>query len=115
MIVAMIFCITLLVSIFAAHLYGVFFLKPPDPNTASGKVQLSAKPWYMHSFTWAVRGRRLRPGRRLDRRCRAAATTPPPPQQPTAAESRFRPTPSFREHKNEHSKSSRPSSTACSS
>ncbi len=54
MIVAMIFCITLLVSIFAASLYGVFFLAPPDPNTTSGKVQLAAKPWYMHSFTWSV-------------------------------------------------------------
>jgi len=54
MIVAMIFCITLLVSIFAANLYGVFFLNPPDPNTTAGKVQLAAKPWYMHSFTWSV-------------------------------------------------------------
>jgi hypothetical protein len=54
MIVAMIFCITLLVAIFAANLYGVFFLNPPDPNTTAGKVQLAAKPWYMHSFTWSV-------------------------------------------------------------
>jgi len=54
MIVAMIFCIVLLVAIFAAHLYGVFFLKPPDPNTIMGKAQLAAKPWYMHSFTWTV-------------------------------------------------------------
>jgi len=54
MIVAMIFCITLLVSIFAASLYGVFFLAPPDPNTVMGKAQLAAKPWYMHSFTWSV-------------------------------------------------------------
>jgi hypothetical protein len=54
MIVAMIFCITLLVAIFAADLYGVFFLNPPDPNTTLGKVQLAAKPWYMHSFTWSV-------------------------------------------------------------
>jgi hypothetical protein len=54
MIVAMIFCITLLVAIFAASLYGAFFLAPPDPNTTSGKVQLAAKPWYMHSFTWSV-------------------------------------------------------------
>jgi archaellum biogenesis protein FlaJ (TadC family) len=44
----------LLVSIFAANLYGVFFLAPPDPNTTAGKVQLAAKPWYMHSFTWSV-------------------------------------------------------------
>jgi hypothetical protein len=54
MVVAMIFCIVLLVSIFSAHLYGVLFLKPPDPNTASGKVQLAATPWYKHSFTWGV-------------------------------------------------------------
>lgn len=53
-IVAMIFCLVLLVAIFAAHLYGQFFLKPPDPNTLSGKAQLSAKPWYMHGFTWTV-------------------------------------------------------------
>ena len=54
MVVAMIFCITLLVSIFAAYLYGVFFLNPPDPNTVMGKAQLNAKPWYMHSFTWSI-------------------------------------------------------------
>ena len=54
MIVAMIFCITLLVAIFAAYLYGVFFLRPPDPNTMLGKVQLNATPWYMHSFTWTI-------------------------------------------------------------
>jgi len=54
MVVAMIFCIALLVSIFAAYLYGAFFLAPPDPNTTMGKVQLAAKPWYMHSFTWTI-------------------------------------------------------------
>lgn len=54
MIVAMIFCITLLVSIVAADLYGAFFLKPPDPNTVMGKAQLNAAPWYMHSFTWSI-------------------------------------------------------------
>ena len=54
MIVAMIFCLVLLISIAAAHLYGLFFLKPPDPSTASGKAQLSARPWYMHGFTWTV-------------------------------------------------------------
>jgi hypothetical protein len=54
MIVAMIFCITLLVAIFAANLYGIFFLNPPDPNTVMGKAQLNAKPWYMHSFTWTI-------------------------------------------------------------
>lgn len=54
MIVAMIFCIALLVSIFAAHLYGAFFLKPPDPNSVMGKAQLNATPWYTHSFTWTI-------------------------------------------------------------
>jgi hypothetical protein len=54
MVVAMIFCIVLLVAIFAAYLYGVFFLKPPDPNTLAGKAQLNAKPWYMHEFTWTI-------------------------------------------------------------
>jgi hypothetical protein len=54
MIVAMIFCIVLLVAIFAASLYGVLFLRPPDPSTMAGRVQLNAVPWYMHSFTWTV-------------------------------------------------------------
>jgi len=54
MVVAMIFCIILLISIFAAHLYGVFFLNPPNPNTVMGKAQLNATPWYMHHFTWTI-------------------------------------------------------------
>jgi cytochrome c biogenesis factor len=54
MIIAMIFCITLLVAIFAAYLYGVFFLQPPNPDTLAGKAQLNAKPWYLHSFTWTI-------------------------------------------------------------
>jgi cytochrome c biogenesis factor len=54
MIIAMIFCITLLVAIFAAYLYGIFFLQPPNPDTLAGKAQLNAKPWYMHSFTWTI-------------------------------------------------------------
>ena len=54
MIVAMIFCVVLLVAIFAAYLYGAFFLRPPDPNTLAGKIQLNAQPWYMHGFTWTV-------------------------------------------------------------
>lgn len=54
MVVAMVFCIVLLVSILSAHLYGTFFLKPPDPNTSTGKIQLNATPWYLHSFTWSV-------------------------------------------------------------
>jgi hypothetical protein len=54
LVVAMIFCITLLVAIFAASLYGVFFLKAPNPDTQAGKMQLAATPWYFHSFTLSV-------------------------------------------------------------
>jgi hypothetical protein len=54
LVVAMIFCIVLLVSISAAHLYGVFFLKPPDPNTLVGKAMLAAKPFYMQAFVWGL-------------------------------------------------------------
>ena len=54
MIVAMIFCTVVLIAIFAAYLYGLFFLKPPDPNTLAGKAQLSATPWYRHGFTWTI-------------------------------------------------------------
>jgi glucan phosphoethanolaminetransferase (alkaline phosphatase superfamily) len=52
LVVAMIFLIVLLVAIAAAHLYGVFFLKPPDPNTVSGKAQLAARPFYLQPFVW---------------------------------------------------------------
>ena len=54
LVVAMIFCISLLVSITAAHLYGVFFLKPPDPNTIMGKAALAALPFYLHPFVWSL-------------------------------------------------------------
>jgi hypothetical protein len=54
MIVVMIFCIVLLISIAAAHLYGVFFLKPPDPNTTAGKVQLATKPFYLQPLVWYI-------------------------------------------------------------
>lgn len=54
MVVAMIFCIVLLLSIAVAYLYGAFFLNPPNPDTAAGKVQLNATPWYLHSFTLSV-------------------------------------------------------------
>jgi hypothetical protein len=54
MIIAMTFCVVLLVSILAAYLYGLLFLNPPDPNTLAGRAQLNAKPWYLHGFTWAV-------------------------------------------------------------
>lgn len=54
MIVALIFCVVILISITAAHFYGVFFLAPPDPNTTMGKVQLRTPPFYLQSFTWGV-------------------------------------------------------------
>ncbi|MFN4142241.1 hypothetical protein [Aestuariivirga sp.] len=54
MVVAMIFCIVLLVAIAAAHLYGVFFLKPPDPNTTSGKVQLATPPFWAQPLVWGI-------------------------------------------------------------
>ncbi len=54
MVVAMIFCIVLLVSIWAAYLYGKFFLAPPNPDTAAGKVMLAATPFYLHPFVWSV-------------------------------------------------------------
>lgn len=54
LVVAMIFCCVLLISITAAHLYGVFFLKAPDPATTAGKVQLGTAPFYMQPLVWAV-------------------------------------------------------------
>jgi hypothetical protein len=54
MVVAMIFCIVLLLAIVSAALYGNLFLNPPDPNTTAGKVQLNATPWYLHTFTLSV-------------------------------------------------------------
>lgn len=54
LVVAMIFCIVLLVSMTAAHLYGVFFLNPPDPNTITGKAQLATPPFYKQVFVWEI-------------------------------------------------------------
>ena len=54
MVVAMIFCIVLLVSIAAAHLYGVFFLKPPNPDTQQGKIQLATPAFYMQPLVWGI-------------------------------------------------------------
>ena len=54
LVVAMIFCVALLVSIAAAHLYGAFFLNPPDPNTIAGKAQLATPPFYKQPFVWAI-------------------------------------------------------------
>ncbi|CAN5389315.1 hypothetical protein BH10PSE7_BH10PSE7_29340 [soil metagenome] len=54
LVVAMIFCCVLLISISAAHLYGVFFLRPPDPNTSAGKVMLATPPFYLQPFVWGL-------------------------------------------------------------
>ena len=54
MVVAMIFCIVLLISIGAAHLYGAFFLKPPDPNPLAGKAQLAAAPFWRQPLVWGI-------------------------------------------------------------
>lgn len=54
MIVAMVFCIVLLVAISAAHLYGVAFLQPPNPETAAGKVQLATPPFWRQPLVWGI-------------------------------------------------------------
>ncbi len=54
LVVALIFCCVLLISIAAAHLYGVFFLKPPDPATTAGKVQLATPAFYLQPLVWAL-------------------------------------------------------------
>lgn len=54
LVVAMIFCIVLLISIGAAHLYGAFFLKPPDPNTLAGKAQLATPPFWRQPLVWGI-------------------------------------------------------------
>ena len=54
LVVALIFCIVLLISITAAHLYGVFFLKAPDPATTAGKVQLGTPAFYLQPLVWAL-------------------------------------------------------------
>jgi hypothetical protein len=54
MIVAMIFCIVLLISMAAAHLYGAAFLTPPNPDTASGKVQLATPPFWQQPLVWGI-------------------------------------------------------------
>jgi hypothetical protein len=56
LVVGLIFCIVILVSVAAAHLYGVLFLKPPDPNTTTGKVQLATPAFYLQPFVWSLAG-----------------------------------------------------------
>ena len=54
MVVAMIFCIVILIAIAAAHLYGVFFLKPPNPDTVSARVQLATPPVLFAALVWTI-------------------------------------------------------------
>lgn len=54
MIVAMAFCIVLLVAIAAAHFYGVAFLQPPNPDTAAGKAQLATPPFWRQPLVWGI-------------------------------------------------------------
>jgi hypothetical protein len=54
MVVAMIFCIVLLISILAASLYGQFFLKPPIEGTQAARLMANATKWYAHPFTLSV-------------------------------------------------------------
>jgi hypothetical protein len=54
MIVAMVFCIVLLIAIAAAHFYGVAFLQPPNPDTASGKAQLATPPFWRQPLVWGI-------------------------------------------------------------
>ena len=54
MIVAMVFCIVLLIAIAAAHFYGVAFLAPPNPDTSAGKVQLATPPFWRQPLVWGI-------------------------------------------------------------
>ena len=81
MVVAMIFCIVLLVAIFVAHLYGVFFLKPPESQYSDGQESSSTQrpgtcttshgPSLRSPLFWLASSR-----------CRAAARTDLPLDQP---------------------------------
>jgi hypothetical protein len=56
MVVAMIFCIVLLLAIISAWLYGTFFLDPPIPGSQSERIMAKATKWYAHPFTLSVAG-----------------------------------------------------------
>jgi hypothetical protein len=56
MVVAMIFCIVLLLSIVSASLYGTFFLEPPIEGSQAARIMAKATKWYAHSFTLSVAG-----------------------------------------------------------
>ena len=34
--------------------HGAFFLKPPDPNTLAGKVQLGTPPFWRQQLVWGI-------------------------------------------------------------
>ncbi len=50
LVIAMIFCIVLLLSIAAAHFYGVYFLSPV-PGAAT---TVPSDPFYLQPFVWGV-------------------------------------------------------------
>jgi hypothetical protein len=52
--VAMIFCMVLLLSIAAAHLYGVLFLAAPIPGTVAAKAAAAVPPFYLQPFVWIL-------------------------------------------------------------
>ncbi len=51
LIVALVFCTALVVSIAAAHLYGVAFLNPPPTTTA---LVAPAAPFWMQPLVWTL-------------------------------------------------------------
>jgi hypothetical protein len=50
----MIFCIVILLSITAAHLYGVLFLKGAMSGTAAAKAAAAVPPFYLQPFVWTL-------------------------------------------------------------
>ncbi len=50
-VVLLVFCTALLVSIAAAHLYGMAFLKGPS---ATALVRVPARPFWEHSLFWGL-------------------------------------------------------------
>jgi hypothetical protein len=43
-----------LISIAAAHLYGVFFLKPPVEGSAAARVMAATPPFYLQPLVWTL-------------------------------------------------------------
>lgn len=54
LVVAMIFCIVLLIAIAAAHLYGVLFLKAPIEGSVAAKAAAAIAPFYKQPFVWIL-------------------------------------------------------------